>query len=344
MTAKKYKFIPEAAVEYAKQHKWTLPKKLKDADTLIEIMEEHMLDAVKKIKEEDRFECEGCGKVVQDSDKFCWFCGADISDDNTGGFEATGKKIFDDDKEEKKPEPKKEEKKPEPKKEEAKKEEKKAEPKEEKALAKTGEKPIFKTLAEYTKAIKGLNASTGLMAWKIGKYLLEVKENKSYKEGKYATMAEYVQAELEYNWQLARNFMRYATTVQEQQAERLGVYKLELLARSPEESRDRMLKAALPKDSGGQGMSRAQLENKLREEKERLKKPKSTRGRKAEPNKKFTIHKLIGQTIEIKIDDNGTGEEPIPGSMCIVEVRVLKKSAKLTFFEAEMVGDDSDAT
>ena len=75
------------------------------------------------------------------------------------------------------------------------------------------EAPVFKSLKEYTEAIRTINLTTGEMAWKIGKYLLEVQDAEKYREGGYEVMADYVQSELDCTWQVARNHMRFASLV-----------------------------------------------------------------------------------------------------------------------------------
>jgi hypothetical protein len=394
MGSKSASFCPEAAVAYAKSKQWELPKKFKDADAVREIVKELVEEAVKDIKEDDRFECDRCKSVVQEPDVFCWFCGSDTSDDGSGGYapEDEDKIVFESSKKaSKKEEPAEEETAEEetaeeepPKKtkaekkaekpsaavlsewEEKSKKKAKKEGKEKvvdellseaeaeevedegptsKALAKLeapadGEVAVYKTLKEYTSAIRTLNANTGMMAWKIGKLLLEVKETKQFRDG-YANMADYVTKEIGYSWQQARNFMRYAQVVEQDQAEKLGIYKLEILARSPEEAKDRMLKAALPKDVGGQGLNRDQLENKLKTEREKLQgREKSPRGRKPEPNKHLRIHDLIGTSIEVQTDSDGEGEEVIPETLCFVEVKVLKTKVRITFAEGEVGSEE----
>jgi hypothetical protein len=383
MGSKSASFCPEAAVAYAKSQQWELPKKFKDADAVREIVKELVEEAVKDIKEDDRFECDRCKSVVQEPDVFCWFCGSDTSDDGSGGYtpEDEDKLVFESSKKaSKKEEPaeeeppkktkaeKKADKKPEKKSKKAEKQESEevvetdseptfydelvheAEAVEDdlppsKALAKLeapadGEVAVYKTLKEYTSAIRTLNANTGMMAWKIGKLLLEVKETKQFRDG-YTNMADYVTKEIGYSWQQARNFMRYAQVVEQDQAEKLGIYKLEILARSPEEAKDRMLKAALPKDVGGQGLNRDQLENKLKNEKEKLQgREKSPRGRKPEPNKHLRIHDLIGTSIEVRTDSDGEGEEVIPDTLCLVEVKVLKTKVRITFVEGEVGSEE----
>jgi len=384
------KFYPEAAMAYANSYNWKLPNKLKDDKTLQEIVQENISAAVAEIPEEERYECDRCGSVVQEPDIFCWFCGADTSEDGTGGFKAAEKDSEESDepatdepateKDEATDEPEEEEK-PKAKKEKAKKEKtKKTKPsKVEEEIEEASEAVVeeaseavveeaseavveaivgelveepeepeekadsnalivvggsgFKTLKEYTNEIRSLNANTGLMAWRIGRLLTEVKATKQFKDG-YGNMADYVAQEIGYSWQQARNFMRYAQVVEQDQAAKLGIYKLEILARSPDDSKERMLKAALPKDAGGQGLNRDQLEKRLKVEKEKYKgREKSPRGRKAEPNKKLRVHDLIGSTIEIKTDSDGEGEEVIPDTLCFIEVKVLKSKVRISFVE-----------
>ncbi len=104
MAKKKAEFMPEAAHHYATDVMgWKLPKKLKSAEQLKEIVSKLVEDMVKSIEPKERYGCEACDATVGEPDEFCWFCGADISDDGSGGFKPTGKNLFGD----KKPETKK---------------------------------------------------------------------------------------------------------------------------------------------------------------------------------------------------------------------------------------------
>ena len=362
----KTKFMPEAAHAYAEMMGWKLPKKLKSADVLQEIVEGNIEEMVKDIPEKERYECEKCSRTVGEPDEYCWFCGADISDDGTGGFvvedelfpstdpgktddKKTAKKA--DKKDDTKKTAKKDDKKDDKKKDDDKKPaaKKKDVPptmppkKKDTALVKkddvSGESSVIKSLKDYTAEIRRLDNSTGSMAWRIGKFLLEVKESQVYASGGYKDMADYVLSELEYSWQVARNFMRYATVVDEKQAGLLGTYKMELISRSPEDSREAMLKAALPKPDG-QGMGRKALDAKLKKVQEKKKAasgkdPEAKRGRKPEPNKSTNLHSLIGTSLTVRMK-NGEGSILIPDTACIVELNENKSSIKLTFYEADL--------
>lgn len=336
MTAKKKsEFMPEAAYHYAVEVMgWKLPKKLKSPEVLEEIVGEHVMEMVRAIPEEERYGCEACDSTVGEPDDFCWYCGADISDpsnkETSGGFHPKEPLVFEEDK--KKGEKKKEEKKKDSKKDKKKKDEKKA-------LVTESEAQVFKSLKEYTKAIEALGVSAGESAWKVGKYLLEIKEGERFREGGYETMADYVKSELDYTWQMARNHMRYSSLVDAKQAALLGVRKIEILSRCSDESRDVFLKAALPKSAGGHGMSREQLEEKLREEREKVRESgkkvdRSGRGRKHEPNKKITLHDLIGETYTVRVKES-EGAFLLPDSHCSMEIKVLKSSVKVAFYQAE---------
>ena len=83
----KAEFMAQAALAYADEKGYKLPNKAKkDFELLAEVVEEAILENVKDIPYEDRFECEKCLKVVQEPDDYCWYCGNDVSDDGTGGF------------------------------------------------------------------------------------------------------------------------------------------------------------------------------------------------------------------------------------------------------------------
>lgn len=338
MTKKKSEFLPEAAVEYANNMGWKLPKALKSKDTLLDIMRENVDAMVKDVPPPERYECEYCGSAVGEPDDTCWYCGGDLSEDGTGGFELKGsKRLFEESApDEAEPKPKKAELKPNKSGKAAEKEEKV----EEKKDLKKVEKPVLRRLAEYTSEIKRLDSTVGGAAWSIGKFLLEINDTKTYSQGGYAALADYVKAELEYSWQAARNFMRYASIVGEKQAALLGIYKMEVIARAPEESRPRLLQAALPKPDG-QGLSCSKLEMRLKAEQEKARESKGKgnpgvgRGRKAQPNKRIRLHDLIDTSIMIRMptEEGNEGLEVIPGSECLVEAKVMKSGIKVAFYQ-----------
>ena len=343
------KFNPRAAKKYAKEKGIQLPKKASDG-VLAEIIREW----IDENTGEEPYQCEHCEENVCDDDVICWFCGADVSevadDDSAIGESGEPTKAAapesggaegdepeePEDAEGEDDEPKKEA-------EGDTEEEEKKPAKDKKELAKPKRREVapLKNLEEYTTKIRKLNYSQGEAAWRIGHYLLQIKEGEVFREGGYDSLADYVTAELSYTWQAARNYMRYAQLVDKEHAAMLGVYKLEVLSRTPEESRDKVLKAALPEDAGGKGMSCRQLEEVLKKEKAKAKKKHGKvkgdgRGRKPEPNKHIRLHDLIERGEELKVPvEDGVGSMLIPDSRCVVEVKVLKKSVKVAFFLAE---------
>ena len=65
-------FMPQAAKAYAADHKYKLPKKAeKNVVLLAEVVEECIMEEVKGIPKEDRFECTRCGSTVQEPDEYC---------------------------------------------------------------------------------------------------------------------------------------------------------------------------------------------------------------------------------------------------------------------------------
>lgn len=363
MPSSQVRFDADAAKTYCEKRKWSLPKGIKDDTQLQEIVEELVEAKVKAIKngkdDEEDFECTDCRSTIFESDSICWYCGADVSEEIEEKVEKpTPKKVEPKKSELKKVDerkavtiidrtededevPKKENKKEA--KAEVKKETKvqvvKKEAKQEVLEAKKEEATPHRSLKEYTAELRKLNANAGGHAWHIGKILLEVKETKAYLD-EVESLADYVEQVLEMSWQMARNFMRYAELVQEEQAAQLGIFKLELVARSPEEIRPKMLKAALPKQAGGSGLNRNQLEAKLSAEKEKAKIPQAKVGRKAEPNKKMKLSDLIDTTLEGKLTKDGEADVEILGTDCVIEVKVLKSVVRLTFREVEEVEDD----
>lgn len=91
-TGEEVPFIPEAAVTYAEHQKYRLPRKMKDAETLIGIVEDNIKEWYEKsgIPLEEAYECERCKHIVLEADNYCWYCGHDISEDGTGGYHPQG--------------------------------------------------------------------------------------------------------------------------------------------------------------------------------------------------------------------------------------------------------------
>lgn len=380
-TGEEVAFIPEAAVTYAGEKKYRLPKKMKDADTLISIVEENVKDWYEKagIPLEEAYECERCKHIVLEPDTYCWYCGHDVSNEGDGGFHPAGQAKPVEQEEEEKEEIVEEE---EPEAQEAaqeeddktyegesENEEAPAEEDAEEAIeAESSEssdsdepeevfesspppgsgdelpavteepkaeilppepparkerdtgtldilmmdhEPRPENLTGYTARIRSLNANAGASAFKIGKYLIDIEEKRLFTTGGYETLEAYASAELDINSKNCKNFKKFALAFDAKIAEALGVYKMELVCRAPEIVRQKFLKAALPKSEGGSGMSRDDLEKKLREEKKRLK-VESTRGRKPDPFSKTKLYSLDGTTISVKIKSGGETEELIP--------------------------------
>ena len=373
-------FIPEAAYSYVLTNKWDLPKKIKNEKALIEIVEENLKEALAKVPG-DAFACGRCEHPIQSPDTFCWFCGDALEDAGgfvlTDKIEfpivkngnGAGKKEYEEPKVESK-EAKTEEAKPEAAPEVAKEAPKPVEAKPEETTKEdegdategpedSGEAPVeasaetamakteeveqspSRPLKEYTSEIRGMNMNMGGWAWKAGRLLQEIQAGKVYSQGGHATMQDYVASDLEFTWQVARNYIRYSQTVDnELTAQKLGVFRLEILSRSPEAAKNRLLKAALPKEDGGKGMSRSQLVKELDDEKkkeqEKTGKKKSAGGRK----KSLTtpIKKLIGQSFLVKMDEKmEEGTKDLEGFGIKVNVTVLKASIKLVFEKIEEV-------
>jgi len=90
-TGEEVPMIPEAAYNYANENKWKLPSKIKDAETLVEILEEKIKGFYERegIPLDQAYECDRCKHTVQPPDMYCWYCGHDISEDGDGGFQTS---------------------------------------------------------------------------------------------------------------------------------------------------------------------------------------------------------------------------------------------------------------
>lgn len=361
-TYNKEEFISECAMHYATSNDFALPKKIKDDSMLFDIVRESIIERYKDagVKVNDRFHCEACAKVVQEPDDYCWNCGEDLSEDQKGGWEREKKKkVTVVDKTGKKKDDKKKEttKKDDKKKDAGKKDDKKKNtnlalvpPTSTKSAGPTrtdssGSQSLQERadavgwkLEQYTKEIRRLHGSTGLAAWQIGRRLREIEKLKKFEEGKYQTMQEYVSSELTYQWATARQFMKASASVDEKIAGKVGVFTLQLFARTPQALLPKIIKAALPKDEGGKGMSRDELEEFLKTERAKTGN-KSNAGR---PSGGNPLRKLIGETVTIRISEWEEGTKGLAVLRCNdkdtktgAEVVIQSASVKITFVELE---------
>jgi len=390
-TGEEVPMIPEAAYNYANENKWKLPSKIKDAETLVEILEEKIKGFYERegIPLDQAYECDRCKHTVQPPDMYCWYCGHDISEDGDGGFQTStpDEEEIEDDIDDAKEEITEDEdglekevvesldeaeddlqddfakeiQGTEEEKDEDEDEELNSAPppgsgdelpevteecgddeqdveilppeKEERdtgtldiLMMEHEEKP--KDLSGYTKRIRTLNANAGANAWKIGKYLNEVKERGLYTAGGYEDFKKYVETELDCTHKTAKNFMKFSLVFEQHIAEILGTYKMELLLRSPQAVYPRLLKAALPKSEGGSGLSRNELEKQLNVEKKKLK-IESTRGRKPSPLSRMPLKILDGKCILVKLKGGGETEELIPDTALKMVIKMNKGSSQL---------------
>ena len=404
-TGEEIPMIPEAAYNYANENKWKLPGKIKDAETLVEILEERIKGFYERegIPLDQAYECDRCKHTVQPPDMYCWYCGHDISDDGNGGFQTSTpdkedleeeiedeveddtddakeeivdvedkleeevtesldeieddlqddfakeiQGIDDEDDEDEElnasPPPGSGDELPDVTEECSDEDEQDVEilspEKEERdtgtldiLMMEHEEKP--KDLSGYTKRIRTLNANAGANAWKIGKYLNDIKEKGLYTAGGYEDFRKYVETELDCTMKTAKNFMKFSMIFEQHVAEILGTYKMELLLRSPQAVYPRLLKAALPKAEGGSGMSRNELEKQLKEEKKKLK-IESTRGRKPSPLSRVPLKILNGKSMLIKLKGGGETEELIPDTALKMIIKMNKGSSQLEITFAEV--------
>jgi hypothetical protein len=357
-------FNPQAAFAYARANKIRLPRKAKDDDDLLlEVVEEGVVELLKDIPEDDRFECDRCGKFVQEPDLYCWHCGADVSGDGTGGWpprdegaaetagteqpgaggsgeveEPPEEPSEDPDSEEPSEEPpagdETEEKEPDG--EAPQTEPEDAEDPSEEPQTPAGE-ASEKTLAEYTAGLIAEDGRTGLSAFLIGRDLLEIKAREKFRDGGHDTLEEYVVAELGHSWKSAMEFIRIASSFSEKQSRLVGVYKLHLIAGAKAEHRPKLLKDAQPVSKGGKGLTREALRDAIRD----LAGGGDGSGRSSPPKKtaeEKLWKKLVGGGIEGRAKDN-KGTYKIEDSESIIHIEMMKTKFRISMEEPEAPAD-----
>ena len=364
----KAEFMPEAALSYANEKGYKLPNKAKkDFELLAEVVEEAILENVKDISYEDRFECEKCLKVVQEPDDYCWYCGNDVSEDGTGGFvpEKQGK---DEPKEEVETEEKEieevekadeeieaeeveseeteddeiEESDAEETEEvevEAEEEIEKAEPEPSKEIAVLDLEPtaiVIPSIEENPLEHHSLLArievgKTGVSAWKIGFHLRNIEDKNLWKDSLkgHKSATEYFEKELNMTFKQVAEFKKVNSYYSQQEVMEweLGVDKLIIGLAAPSDVRNRLLSSSASKEKGGEGWTR----EKLREEV--IKANKEAKENKPGPTKKvvsplYRAVKKIGEVEFKKANDQNIAYWEDPDGNR-VEVQIMKTKVKM---------------
>jgi hypothetical protein len=290
----KGEFRRECALHYAEVNGIEIDDEMKDV--AIERV-------ISKYVGKQKYVCYDCRVPVKDDDLYCWRCGSDTTEDDTGGFDKLHGK---------KPPAKKKEEEP---KEKPKEKPKKAEPAKPKKAG-----PSLKKRVEY---IRNLDKSTGASAWHIGKTLFEITESGQYKEA-HDTFEEFCRAEIGYTADAAHKFIRIAKSFNENEAGKLGMFKLAMLTSAPEAARTKLLKAAVENNLDRDGLKVA-----IREAWE----AEGGRGKKSPGRpKKSVFRKYIGTKAKGDAVKDGTFLLVLDDFVGI-EVKVSKKSARAEFVE-----------
>ena len=318
----KEKFRREAALHYAAAHKIDLPDDPTDKE-LIEAVDKFVRKQLKGRKEDDKFHCVvkfgGCGKYILDDDKYCWFCGDDVSENSdSGGFDgvlaAEGGTT-----EEPKEEPEAEEEVEEPEEPEAEKEPEIEEP----------EEPADEvSLDECTERIISLSKDSGVNAYDIGFELHRVQVSKAYKQGKHFTFEDYCQKVLGMERASAYNYIRINKAFDRDEIGGLTYEKLLQLSRvKNDKERGKLLKAAKPRIEGGKSMTRKELKAKVAEI--AAKQPKSGKGKSTGRPPLLRYRKFVGDQARGKyVDEKKTKalvtDDEVFGKGIGLEVKLLK--------------------
>jgi len=266
------KFIRECALHYAEQNGIEdVDEEMKDK-ALQRIIGEHL--------GEQEYTCD-CDAYIQDDDEYCWFCGNDVTEKETGGWEAEKAKSKKKGKSKVKGKGKK-----------------KASDKKEKEEEEEEEKLEDGALDAASESIRELDKEGGGNAWKIGKHLFEINQKQMFKQNKHKSFDVYCEKELGFQRQTAYGYIRIAEKFDEKDAKQLGVFKLLALASAPDKARPKLLKAAMSKVDGGKGLNRKQLKEAINEawdkEPKEGKKAKSPGAPTKSPFKRFIGTKAKG--------------------------------------------------
>lgn len=341
----------EVALEYAKLHELDFDEDIEDRD-----LEKLNLDYVnsvyaelkknKKIKLTDAYICPDCEHHVLEEDTFCPCCGADVTENDDGGFDvykedepeekSTSKKtrkkkvkVEEDSEPESEPKPEDPEEKPASKKRGRK---KKVE-KEETALA-TEEDSM--SLKDRIEKIRQLNSETGINAHSIGKELFAIHQDKSYIQGGHESFAVFCDVEIGYTKSSAMSFIRIFQNFSEDQAGQLGVVKCSVLANAPDKLKNRLLKEGKDGKISAAKFSTREVQAKVKEERQKEREkageaPESTRGR----PKTSKLKSFIGVKGSARWDSDDELIFDIDGIVGM-EVKQLKAGLKFEFVELEI--------
>ena len=179
-------------------------------------------------------------------------------------------------------------------------------------------------LAMATQRAKVAQRSIATNGWDLGHVLIEINEAELWKAGGFSSFKDYYTKELGISKALVYNLMDVAKKFTRSTFEDIGIKKLEIVARAPKESREKLL------DDAGKS-SKRELEKKAREEKRKAKEkekaekgsapppePKSPtqaggkRGRPSKEDQTITLLTKVGGKPKTYRFKDGTTHEEIP--------------------------------
>jgi len=308
-----------------------------------------------------------CKRFIKDTDRMCWYCGGDVSSDESepGGYEnlkdeweskkGTKPVKVKEEKEKDEDEVEPEEVEPEDAEiEDVEPEEEEAPPKKEKAVKKSNLKMVETSLVpveaeeerrpskkgemsldKKMEEIRTLNKQTGVSAWKIGKHLHDIKVNALYKQKGIETFEKFCETELPFTRASAYNFMRVSNKFDQEEAKMIGLSQLIKLASDgvSEKDRERILMKAPAMD--GETFE-SEVQEAVKAERERKGTPEPTNKRKvASPYRHLVGAKVDGkfdkvdpQKVILSLDDD-----------IFIELKILKTKVSAEFKKVEE--DDS---
>jgi hypothetical protein len=325
----KPKLRKDAALHYAKAHGIEVDGESTNKE-IVAAIREFVEGELRGRREDDKWRCPvkddddnplpGCDSYILDDDTYCWFCGFDVSEDGTGGFDKVAEAAGD-------PEPVDE-----PDEDDEEEHEEGADEDEEEDEE---EDDGGMTLEQRTARIRELDGNTGVSAWDIGWEIHRVHVKEQWMEGrKFKTFEEYCNKALGMSRNMAYGYMRVIKTFTRDEITGVGVFNLLQLAKvTDKKEAKKLLKAA------AKGMTREETKERVSELRNegKTKKGKSP-GRPAKAKSLFT-RSPVGTTFKGKWQDKSRTHsvvaDPVLGPGIAIEVKVLKNGVRVEFIELE---------
>jgi hypothetical protein len=322
----KIPFLSEAAKVYADLRGVDISRARADKAVIVTI-EEYIRE---KINDQDleKLECERCAFPIFDEDTFCAFCGGDVTEDDTGGFE---KWLLENDLSNEKPKAKKKSKKKEGPEEdpgegpeedpgEGPEEDPGEGPEEdpgegpEEDPGEESEEPaaIGATIEERIQRIADLEnnmrKTSGGCAHKLGCEFFQISESRQYVESGHDTFQDFVEDKkngVGMSYAHARNCVRIFQSFTLEQAERLGVSRAIALANAPEAVVKKMLKEGKGGVLKGEALTAEEVKGAVKKARSQEKTDITEQKRGRKPKPKFMELTSLSKTARLKKTKNG---------------------------------------